>query len=127
LLIGRLSWYARGHKVERFSERQIGLVRMKRDRYASRDAGDHEGTLRTRKLRIVANAMTLNVDARNGSIRAQLVNANGKPIPGFTFEDCKAITSDALSSRHPKGLTRPIAATSGHALYADCLTEDEPC
>src|SRR6202035_606611 len=67
--------YARGHKVERFTERQIGVVRMKRDRYVSRDAGDREGTLQTRKLKIVANAMTLNVDARKGTIRAQLVNA----------------------------------------------------
>jgi len=106
--------YARGHKVERFTERQIGLVRMKRDRYVSRDAGDQEGTLRTRKLKIVANAMTLNVDARKGTIRAQLVNANGKPITGFTFAECKAITSDALNA--PVQWKRSLKEVQGETL-----------
>ena len=32
--------YAHGHKVNRFEERQIGLVTMKRDRYVARRAGE---------------------------------------------------------------------------------------
>ncbi len=39
--------YAQGHKVARETERQIGLVRLPRDRYVSRAAGHEEGTLRT--------------------------------------------------------------------------------
>src|SRR5262245_15361880 len=39
--------YARGHKVERFTERQIGVARLRQDRYVSRDAGPEGGSLRT--------------------------------------------------------------------------------
>src|SRR5687768_10203291 len=37
--------YARGHKVERFAERQIGLARMPRDRYVARVAGAADAVL----------------------------------------------------------------------------------
>src|SRR5215203_402138 len=60
--------YARGHKVNMVEERQIGLIKMKRDRYVAREAGAEEGRLKTRWLSFDANAdgMTLNADALNG-------------------------------------------------------------
>ena len=39
--------YKSGHKVNRFEERQIGLVKMKRDRYVAREAGADGGSFRT--------------------------------------------------------------------------------
>lgn len=89
--------YARGHKVERFTERQIGLVRMHRDRYVAWEAGDREGTLRTPLLTLEGKGIRLNVDAGKGSVRAQVVDREGKPIPGFTFADSRPITRDGLA------------------------------
>src|SRR5206468_12188895 len=51
--------YAHGHKVERFKERQIGMVRMKRDRYAAREA-EKQGVMRTRLLNLQGARLTLN-------------------------------------------------------------------
>jgi hypothetical protein len=90
--------YKQGHKVDRFTERQIGLVRMRRDRYVAREAGPEPGTLRTPLLTLGGRRITLNADAAGGEIRAQLLDREGKPIPGFTFEDCRPISADTLDA-----------------------------
>jgi hypothetical protein len=102
--------YARGHKVERFSERQIGLVRMKRDRYVAREA-ENAGLLRTRLLTIAGESLRLNVDASQGTARLQILDANGQSIRGFRFEDCAPIATDSLSA--PVEWKRPLAALKG--------------
>jgi hypothetical protein len=89
--------YARGHKVERFTERQIGLVRTKRDRYVAR-AADGAGLLRTRLVALEGNKLALNVDASGGAARVQILDDKEKPILGFRFEDCDPIRGDALSA-----------------------------
>jgi len=89
--------YARGHKVNRFEERQIGLVRMKRDRYVARQAGEAAGTLRTPLVILSGRGMTLNADAHAGEIRVQIVDKGGKPIDGFAYADCRPIKVDSLS------------------------------
>jgi hypothetical protein len=58
--------YARGHKVERFEERQIGLVRMGRDRYAAREAGAEGGRLITPVVTLPGQTMTINATTRDG-------------------------------------------------------------
>jgi hypothetical protein len=103
--------YARGHKIERFTERQIGLVRMRRDRYVAQEAGEQEGVLRSPLLTLDAQAMTLNVDARGGEARVQVVGADGKPLPGYAFRDCAPITGDAVSA--PVRWKRPLNRLKG--------------
>ena len=48
--------YKFGHKMDRWEGRQIGLVKMQRDRYVSRDAGPDGGTLITRRA-VLAGAV----------------------------------------------------------------------
>ena len=90
--------YARGHKVNRFEERQIGLLRMKRDRYVAREAGAEGGSFTTPLLIWNAKAVTLNADAREGEVKAQVLDEHSKPIPGFTFADCQPIRTDGLDA-----------------------------
>jgi hypothetical protein len=103
--------YARGHKVERFTERQIGLVRIRRDRYAGWEAGAKEGSLRTPLLTLEGKALSLNVDAGQGFVRAQVVDREGKPISGFTFADGKRVDRDALAA--PLEWKKPLSAVAG--------------
>lgn len=103
--------YARGHKVARDTERQIGLVRLPRDRYVSRVAGDQEGTLRTPLLKLDGGAMTLNVDARQGAVRVQVLGADGKALAGFALADCEPVTADAVAA--PLRWKRPLAELRG--------------
>lgn len=89
--------YARGHKIERLTERQIGLVRIRRDRYVARQA-EGEGTLRTPPVTLSGRSMALNADARGGEIRVQVLDPAGKPLPGFTFADCRPVAEDSLAA-----------------------------
>ncbi|MBN1420750.1 MAG: hypothetical protein JXP34_18410 [Planctomycetes bacterium] len=74
--------YKNGHKVNRFEERQIGLVRILRDRYVSRDADGDGGTLITQPVTFEGNRMTVNARV-GGSLRVRLLTVDGEPIPGF--------------------------------------------
>ncbi|MEW6360314.1 MAG: PA14 domain-containing protein [Planctomycetota bacterium] len=90
--------YKNGHKVNRFEERQIGLVRMPRDRYVSRDAGKEQGTLRTPPVILDATCMTVNANVQ-GEFRVRILDEGGKPLTGYDFPDCAPIRGDSVS--HP--------------------------
>jgi hypothetical protein len=98
--------YKNGHKVNRFEERQIGLVRILRDRYVSRDASANEGTLRTPPLILAAGRMTLNAKVE-GRLAVRLVDLAGKPIPGFGPDDCGPIRGDSVA--HAVRWRKPLA------------------
>jgi hypothetical protein len=88
--------YKNGHKVNRFEERQIGLVRIPRDRYVSRDAGAESGTLTTQPVVLQGGKITVNACVR-GEMRVRLLDVAGKPLPGFDVDDCKPIQGDAVA------------------------------
>ncbi len=90
--------YARGHKVERFTERQLGLARMARDRYVARRAGEARGRLVTVPFVVSRTSMTVNADV-HGYLRARLLDGAGKPYRGFDFDDCAEVKGDAVAHR----------------------------
>ncbi|MEO5803724.1 MAG: hypothetical protein ABIR24_09345, partial [Verrucomicrobiota bacterium] len=89
--------YMHGHKVNRFEERQIGLVKMQRDRYVAREAGAEQGMITTPLVELSGKTFTLNVNARGGEVRVQIVDRKNKPIKDFTFADCAVIDRDGVS------------------------------
>ncbi|MCC6446832.1 MAG: hypothetical protein IT210_25695 [Armatimonadetes bacterium] len=109
--------YARGHKIERFTERQIGLARMPLDRYAAREAGDVPGSLKTPVLALEASRLSLNADARGGEIRLQITDAVGKPLPGFAFKDCEPVTGDSV--RAAARWKRPLSGLRGKPVHLE--------
>jgi len=107
--------YARGHKVNRFEERQIGLVKIKRDRYVSRRATEKPGRLVTRALRVQCDYITLNVDSKGGEVRVEVLNDKYEPVPGFTLEDAFPIRSDSV--RVPVKWSKPFSALRGKVIH----------
>ncbi len=87
--------YKFGHKMDRWEGRQIGMVKMQRDRYVSRDADGTEGTLRTPPVILKGKKLTVNA-AVKGELRLQLVDEAGKPVAGFDAADCTPIRGDSL-------------------------------
>ena len=114
--------YARGHKVNRFEERQIGLVTIKWDRYVARAAGPEPGVMRTPPVILSGGAMTLNVDADGGTARVRVVGENGQPLPGFGFEECEPIHEDALAA--PVTWERPLRDLAGKTVQLEFMLEN---
>jgi len=89
--------YRWGHKYHHSTERQIGLVTIKRDRYVARVADKSGGQITTAVVKLDAGEMTLNADASSGEIFVQVSDVDGKPLPGYSFADCQPIKADGLN------------------------------
>jgi hypothetical protein len=67
--------------------------------------------MRTPLVSLAGGQLALNADAANGQIVAQILDADGKAIPGFTFADCQPIAEDSLSA--PVIWKQPLATLEG--------------
>jgi hypothetical protein len=85
--------YSAGHKV---GDRQNGLAILRKNGFVSRDAGNKKGVLRTPLVLLRGTRITVNARA-GGEMRARLLDAAGRPIPGFDVEDCSPIQGDSVS------------------------------
>ena len=91
--------YRSGHKANRFEDRQIGLVKMRLDRYVARRAGEERGTLLTKPLKLDERSprLLVNADASGGELRVRVRDAaDGSVIDGMSFDDCQPLTRDDL-------------------------------
>jgi hypothetical protein len=98
--------YKFGHKFDRWEGRQIGLVKMQRDRYVSRDAGPDGGSLVTPPVVLAGSGMTVNARVR-GELRVALLNVDRTPVPRFAADDCQPIEGDSLT--HAVQWNRPLS------------------
>ena len=92
--------YSTGHKPGRNTGgRQIGMARMRIDRYASLRAGSQPGDLETPVMESAGSRLTLNVNSSraNGEVRVEIQGARGNPVPGFSLNDCDPIRSDDVA------------------------------
>ncbi len=113
--------YASGHKVERFKERQIGLARMKQDRFVARRAGAEGGVLRTPTVSIGGSGITVNADVR-GELRASLLDTTGKPIAGFGAAEVEPVRGDSLA--HGLKWKSPLNDLNGAAVQIEFRMHD---
>ena len=90
--------FRHGHKVNPATERQIGLARMRRDGYVSRDAfGPDPGWLMTPLVKSERfAAFTVNAEASRGQVRVQVRDQRLQVVPGFSFAECTPLRGDGL-------------------------------
>jgi hypothetical protein len=89
--------YARGHKVEPLTERQIGLARMKRDRYLALKPTAAEGRIVTRPFNVPTARLTVNTDATKGELRVRLLDVDRKPLSALGEASARPIRTDMLA------------------------------
>lgn len=78
------AWFGVGVTYHRYA--------IRKDGYVSMGAPMAGGTMVTKPLVFVGNALQLNFEtSANGAIRVALENADGSPIPGLGLEDCAPI------------------------------------
>ena len=74
----------------------IGLGKIRLDGFVSVDGGHQEGRVTTVPVQCTGEKVVINADARGGTVIAELLGADGQPLPGFTRQDCRAFDGDAI-------------------------------
>lgn len=72
----------------------IGLAMLRRDGFASFDAGDTPGTLTTRPVTFNGHHLFVNVDCPRGELRVEVLDRDGEMIAPFSLADCVPLTTD---------------------------------
>ena len=93
-----------------------GLGFLRRDGFASMDAGPGGGTLTTRTLRFSGANLFVNVDAGEGELRVEVLDAAEQAIPPFTRDNCLPVNVDkTLQPVHWHGAD-DLSAIAGEAV-----------
>lgn len=71
-----------------------GLAVLRRDGFASMDAGEKTETLTTRPLVFKGKHLFINSDAAGGEIRVDVLQADGKPLDLLTHRRCIPVTTN---------------------------------
>jgi hypothetical protein len=73
----------------------IGLAFLRRDGFASMDAGPDGGTLTTRPVAFNGTHLFVNAKVPRGTLRAEVLNEGGQPIEPFTLANSIPFTGDS--------------------------------
>ena len=74
----------------------IALAKLRLDGFVSLDVGSSLGTVTTRPMTTTGDKLIVNADARFGSIRVEVLEADGSPVKGFGKEDADPLTGDSV-------------------------------
>jgi hypothetical protein len=114
----------------------IGLAMLRRDGFASMDAGERTGLLTTRPVTFTGKHLFVSVNALQGALRVEVLDEAGRPIKPFTLDNCHPLTTDStlaqvswkrtsdLSRLRGKHVRFRFSLTNG-SLYAFWVSEDE--
>jgi hypothetical protein len=70
--------YSRGRRLK------IGLAKLRLDGFVCLAASDKPGEIVTKPFKLEGDRLEVNVDAKAGWVRVELLDENGKAIPGFS-------------------------------------------
>ncbi len=71
-----------------------GLATLRRDGFASLDAGDRVGSMTTRPITFKGRHLFVNVDCPQGELKAEALDRDGNVIEPFTAANCEALVCD---------------------------------
>lgn len=83
--------YTRHHSppAARKESGKVGLAILPLDRFISQGAGDKLGTITTKPFVLEGDTLQVNVDAGDGRFYAEILDADGEPIPGYTVNEAR--------------------------------------
>ncbi len=77
-------------------QRAVGLATLPVDGFVSLRAGVEVGTLTMKTIGLPGGALFVNAEVK-GSLRVEIRDADGHPLPGFSLGDCLPILSGGRS------------------------------
>lgn len=114
-----------------------GLAILRRDGFASMNADDRNvGTLTTRKVRFSGSQLFVNAKVNDGELRAEILDENGRVLPGFSTADCIPVKNDKTRLHVRWKDSATLAAIAGRtvrfrfrlrngSLYSFWVSDDE--
>jgi len=70
----------------------VGLSFLRVDGFASVETQWNEGTVTTAPLLLEGKTLHLNAKARPGTVRVEVLDIEGKPLEGFSYNDCQPMS-----------------------------------
>ncbi len=97
LVVGdQLYFYVSGREQSRTAGRNsTGLATLRRDGFASMDAGDQEGILTTRPLLFGGGSLFVNAAVSQGTLRVEVLDENGNVLEGYSRAHCMPLHTDS--------------------------------
>jgi len=74
----------------------IGLATLRKDGFASLDGGDNPGEVTTKRLKGLRGKLHLNCEAGAGLLQVEVLDANGKVLPGYKKMECNEPRGDGV-------------------------------
>jgi hypothetical protein len=91
-----------------------GLAKLRRDGFASLNAGETPGQVTTRPLQFQGKTLFVNADVGEGGwIKAAVLSRDSQPIPGYTIDETVSLTKN--TTKGPMGWkSKPKLITPGN-------------
>lgn len=119
---GRLAsgttWFRNGM----YSNGSIGLATLRRDGFAGMVA-DGRGEIVTKPLVFDGGHLFVNAECRFGSVSAEILGEDGRPVPGFTACDCASFRQADSTKTELRFAGGSLAALSGHPVRIRFILE----
>jgi hypothetical protein len=77
----------------------IGMARLRRDGFASMEAGENTGTLTTRPITFKGEYLFVNCSTQSGELRVEVLDEGGSVIESFSAENCIPLHLDTTRRR----------------------------
>jgi hypothetical protein len=90
-----------------------GLAILRRDGFASMDAGEKTETLTTRLVTFEGKHLFVNVDCPKGELKAEVLDKDGKVIAPFNLKNCKPVSIDKTQVLVNWQKNKDLAALAG--------------
>ncbi|MSP13983.1 MAG: hypothetical protein EXR62_13635 [Chloroflexi bacterium] len=113
--------------IEHYSHPTARLRRgtLRLDGFASVNAGYDGGEMVTRQLRFAGDKLVLNyATSAAGSVRIELQDAQGQPLPGFSLEDCPELYGDEIAQVVSWTSGADVSQWAGHVVRLRFVVKD---
>lgn len=126
VLVGEELWfyYFGGRNADREDVKNwsfgIGLAKLRRDGFASLDAGQDVGQITTRPITFKGRKLFVNADVgKDGWVKAAVLTRDSNSIESYTLEDSLALTKDTTKGRMSwKSKKELVSPKDGHVRIA---------
>lgn len=107
-------WHRSGHRYV-----------LRTDGFISVNAGVEPGELLTKPFRFSGDQLRLNVStSAAGSVRVEISDAEGKPIPGFRLTECDPVMGDAINYPVSCKGSKNLRALAGRSIRIRFILEE---